>query len=262
MGTIKFERDGHIARITIDRPEVRNAMDRATYAALDAAFTELDADPDLRAAVITGEGGKAFSAGADLRKMHSADAPKRGWGPWRPDGWSFGRSPRTPLVAAIDGYALAGGLELALTCDIRIATPDATFGSPEVRWALLHGLGAFKLPAAVGMSNAMRLLLTGEFIDSEEALRMGLISEIAPADELLARATAIAQRIAENDPTAVQMTKELALRAVGNFDEAMRLYRSYYAILEVAPEQRNAVAGFGGSTATPNSPPQSSTNER
>ena len=150
-------------------------------------------------AVVSGRGGRAFSSGADLGRMHAPESQKRGWGPWRPDSWSWGRSPRTPLVAAIDGYALAGGLELALTCDIRIATPTSTFGAPEVRWALLHGLGALKLPAAVGMSAAMRMLLTGEFIDSAEALRIGLISAIVSVEELHAEADKIARQIAEND---------------------------------------------------------------
>src|ERR1700754_4704201 len=140
--SVRVDVDGPVATITLDRPEKLNAMDKATYAALDAAFARIDDDPEILAAVLTGAGDRAFSAGADLEGMHGADGAPRGWGPWRPDGWSFGRTPRTPVVAAIHGYALAGGLELALTADIRIATPQATFGAPEVKWALLDGLGA------------------------------------------------------------------------------------------------------------------------
>lgn len=244
--SIQFDQSGPIARITIDRPEKLNAMDSTTYRELDEAFEAIDADPEVLVAIVSGAGERAFSAGADLKEMHGPDAQPKGWGPWRPDGWSFGRTPRTPLIAAIQGFALAGGLELALTCDIRIATPDSQFGAPEVRWALLHGLGASRLPAVVGMSNAMQLLLTGQRIDAQEALRMGLISKIVEVDELDAAATELAEQIAANHAGAVQMSKELAMRAgYANSDEMMRTYRSYFAILEAVPEQPSAIAKFG-----------------
>jgi (E)-benzylidenesuccinyl-CoA hydratase len=242
---VKFERDGTTALITIDRPEKHNAMDSTIYAELGEAFTTLDADEELLVGIVTGAGERAFSAGADLKQMHGPDSKQRGWGPWRGDGWSFGWTPRKPLIAAINGFALAGGLELALTCDIRIATPDSKFGAPEVKWALLHGLGATKLPAAVGLSNAMMLLLTAEFIDGEEALRIGLVSKLVPFEGLLDEARRIAGAIAANNPIAVQMTKELAQRsALPANEEALRLYRSYYAYLENLPEQADATASF------------------
>jgi enoyl-CoA hydratase/carnithine racemase len=197
------------------------------------AFATLDEDDGLAVAIVTGRGGRAFSAGADLTEMHGPDSRRRGWGPWRPDRWSFGRTPRKPLIAAIDGYALAGGLELALICDIRIATPSSRFGAPEVRWALLHGLGA------------MMLLLTAEQIDAEEALRIGLVSRLIEPELLLEEARSIAAKIAAQDAIAVQMSKEIALRAglAGN-DEALRLYNSFYGYLENLPEQAAATARF------------------
>jgi E-phenylitaconyl-CoA hydratase len=244
--SIRFEQSGAIARITLNRPEKLNAMDSTTYRELDAAFEQIDADPEIRVAIVSGAGDRAFSAGADLKEMHGPESAAKGWGPWRPDGWSFGRTPRTPLIAAIQGFALAGGLELALTCDIRIATPDSAFGAPEVRWALLHGLGATRLPSVVGMSNAMSILMTGQRIDAQEALRMGLISKIVDTAELDAAATEIAEQIAANDPTAVQMSKELAMRAAySTSDDLMRMYRSYFAILEADPGQPEAIAKFG-----------------
>jgi enoyl-CoA hydratase/carnithine racemase len=243
--SVLFERDGSTALITIDRPQKHNAMDSTIYAELGQAFADLDADDSLLVGIVTGAGERAFSAGADLKQMHGPESKPRGWGPWRADGWSFGWTPRKPLIAAINGFALAGGLELALTCDIRIATPDSQFGAPEVKWALLHGLGASRLPAAVGLSNAMSLLLSAEFIDSDEALRIGLISKIVPFSELLEHARKLAETIAANNPIAVQMTKELALRsALPAFEESMRLYRSYYAYLENLPEQADATASF------------------
>jgi enoyl-CoA hydratase/carnithine racemase len=246
-----FERDGAIASITIDRPEKLNAMDSTIYAELGERFAELDADDELQVAIVTGTGGRAFSAGADLNEMHGPETTRRGWGPWQPDRWSFGRTTRKPLIAAIDGFALAGGLELALMCDIRIATPSSSFGAPEVRWALLHGLGATRLPATVGLSNAMLLLLTGDSIDAEESLRIGLVSVLVDPAELMPRARAIATRITENNPIAVQMSKELAMRAAlpGN-EESLRLYRSYYAYLENLPEQAAATASFAARDRT------------
>jgi E-phenylitaconyl-CoA hydratase len=242
---VRFDTSGPIARITIDRPEKLNAMDPEIYAQLDAAFVRLDEDDALAVAILTGAGDRAFSAGADLKQMHGPETAPKGWGPWRTDGWSFGRTPRKPVVAAINGYALAGGLELALTCDIRIATPNAQFGSPEVKWALLHGLGATRLPSAVGSSDAMLMLLTGEFIDAAEALRIGLVSRVVEPEELLPTAEAIAEKIAANSPIAVQMTKELATRAArGSDEEALRLYRAYFAILEATPEQPEAIRAF------------------
>ncbi len=242
---VNFEQDGPVASITIDRPEKLNAMDSTIYAELGERFEQLDAEESLLVAILSGAGERAFSAGADLNEMHGPGTRRRGWGPWRPDGWSFGRTTRKPMIAAIDGFALAGGLELALTCDIRIATPRSSFGAPEARWALLHGLGATRLPATVGLSNAMQLLLTGESIDAERALRIGLISEILEPDELMQRAHALAIRITQNNPIAVQMSKEIALRsALAANEESLRLYRSYYAYLESLPEQAAATASF------------------
>jgi E-phenylitaconyl-CoA hydratase len=242
---VLFEREGPVATIAIDRPEKLNAMDSTVYREMGEAFQTLDEDDSLSVAIVTGRGGRAFSAGADLTEMHGPESQRRGWGPWRPDRWSFGRTPRKPLIAAIDGYALAGGLELALICDIRIATPASKFGAPEVRWALLHGLGASRLPATVGMSDAMVLLLTAERIDAAEALRIGLVSRLVEPESLLDEARSIAEKIAAQDPIAVQMSKELALRAglPGN-DETLRLYNSYFGFLENLPEQAAATASF------------------
>ena len=180
-------RDG-IAQITLNRPEVLNAMDPATYDEVTAALRRIDADPDILAGIITGAGDRAFTAGADLKIMHTGNASLGDWRPWRPDRWDFGVQVSKPLIAAINGYALAGGLELALICDIRIASPNAVFGTPEVKWNLLHGLGAYLLPRIVGLGNALELLLTGEFIDAVSAERIGLISRVVPAERLLAEA--------------------------------------------------------------------------
>jgi len=141
MAILFDTRDG-VARITINRPEVLNAMDPATYTEITEAFQQIERDPEILVGIVTGAGDKAFTAGADLKIMHAGNADLSQWTPWRPDRWDFGATTSKPLIAAINGYALAGGLELALVCDIRIAAPNAVFGTPEVKWNLLHGFGA------------------------------------------------------------------------------------------------------------------------
>lgn len=250
MSIVK-ELAGPIATITIDRPEALNAMDSAMYREVTEALREVDRNGDVLVGIITGTGGRAFSAGADLKEMHQNAGDDGGWRPWRAERWDLGLSVSKPLIAAIDGYAVAGGLELALFCDIRIATPGSQFGAPEIKWNLLHGYGALRLPAVVGVGNAMMLLLTGEFIDADEALRIGLINRVVEPAELMGEARAIADSIAEKASDAVQMTKELALRGVdGGLEQNMRLYREYMARLEGPAEQLRRTGTFGASDAS------------
>ena len=236
---------GPIATITINRPEKLNAMDSTMYRQITEALLEIEADDDVRVGIITGAGDRAFSAGADLKEMHG-HAREGHWKPWTPDRWDQGITLSTPLIAAIDGYALAGGLELALVCDIRLATPQSTFGCPEIKWNLLHGYGALRLPAVVGLTNAMMLLLTGEFITADEALRIGLINRLVEPSELLAQARSLAETIATNAGDAIRMTKELALRGVdGTLEQGLRLYRAFMDQLEGSDEQLTRLGGFG-----------------
>jgi enoyl-CoA hydratase/carnithine racemase len=150
-----------------------------------------------------------------------------------------------PLVAAVNGYALAGGLELALICDIRIGSPNATFGTPEVKWNLLDGYGAFKLPRVVGLSTAMEMLLTGEFIDAEEALRVGLISHIYPSDQLMTEARRLAGKIRDNGPMAVRMTKELVDRGLtSRLEDHFRVMHEFYDRVDRTSDQAEGLAAF------------------
>jgi enoyl-CoA hydratase/carnithine racemase len=237
---------GPIATITIDRPDALNAMDSSMYREITDALREIDRNSKILVGIITGAGGRAFSAGADLKEMHQTTGADGRWRPWRAERWDLGLSVSKPLIAAIDGYALAGGLELALFCDIRIATPRSQFGAPEIKWNLLHGYGALRMPAIVGFANAMMLLLTGEFIDADEALRIGLINRIVEPSELMSEARAIADSIAEKASDAVQMTKELALRGIdGGLEQNLRLYQEYMARLEGSEEQLDRTGRFG-----------------
>jgi E-phenylitaconyl-CoA hydratase len=235
-----------IATLTLNRPEKLNAMDTGAYAEVTAAFERIEADEAIRLGIITGAGERAFSAGADLREMHGEEEGSEPWRSWRPDRWDFGIRTSKPMIAAVHGYTLAGGLELALTCDIRVAAEDAVFGAPEVKWNLLHGFGALRLPAIVGLSNAMRMLLTGETIDAAEAHRIGLVSDVVPRRELMPRAREIAAKILDNADEAVRMTKELALQGLGrSLEDGMRLYREMYRQVAATNEQQERLATFG-----------------
>lgn len=243
--TIQYDEHDGIATITLDRPEKLNAMNPEMYDQIGAAFTRIETDPGVRVGIVTGSGDRAFSAGADLKEMHSIQASTDEWKPWSPDRWDFGLSTSKPLIAAINGYALAGGLELALLCDIRIAASSATFGTPEVKWDLLHGYGAYRLPQIMGLSNAMDLLLTGEFIDAPTALRTGLISRVVPDQELMASATAIAQQIRSNGPMALRMTKELVQRGLDTpIETHLRLMKMYYERIDKSADQREGLTAF------------------
>ncbi|HTZ91707.1 MAG TPA: enoyl-CoA hydratase/isomerase family protein [Streptosporangiaceae bacterium] len=242
---IEFDTRDGVARITINRPHVLNAMDPATYAEITDAFAQIERDPGILVGIVTGAGDRAFTAGADLKTMHTGPADPVEWAPWRPDRWDFGATTSKPLIAAINGYALAGGLELALVCDIRIASPNAVFGTPEVKWNLLHGLGAYLLPRVVSLSHAMELLLTGEFIDAATAERIGLISRVVPAEQLQAEADRIARVIAGNGPMAVRMTKELARTGLSaSLPEHFRLMSEYYQRVDATADQAEGLTAF------------------
>ncbi|AXT84443.1 hypothetical protein C6I20_04025 [Aeromicrobium sp. A1-2] len=260
--SVLIEVSDGIAVITIDRPSKLNAMDPDAYEAIGEAFLRIENDPDILVGIVTGVGHKAFSAGADLKEMHSDRPDDAGWEPWRPTRWDFGLGTSKPLIAAVNGYALAGGLELALVCDIRIASSSAVFGAPEVKWDLLDGYGAYRLPRVVGLSNAMDLLLTGRFIDAEEALRIGLVSQIVEGGALMQHAQEIAQTICANGSLAVRMTKELVQRGLDSSVEAhFRLMHMFYDRIDGSDSQRERLDSFASkrpsgrpSTSIPDQP--------
>ena len=241
---IEYKVDGHIASLTINRPEKMNAMTDAMYAAVGQAFVAAENDDHVRCMIVTGAGDRAFSAGHDLLELNE---PGRGggWRPFRPRRFDTGLPCSKPMVAAINGYCLAGGMELALACDIRIAAEHAQFGAPEVKWAILHGYGALRLPDMIGMSNALFLLLTGEFIDAHTALRMGLVSHVVPKEELAETVRSIAERICANGPVAVQMTKELAYRGREvSLEDGLRLYQEYSRAVYASQDAREGTSAF------------------
>jgi E-phenylitaconyl-CoA hydratase len=203
---VRTEIDGAVLWITMDRPEVHNAMRIEDYEALRDAMVQLSHDDQLRVAVLTGTGGRSFSTGSDMKGAS-----------WHPP---EGRPLRTtedpedpatvaskPVIAAIDGYCLGGGLEWALRCDIRIATPRSSFGLPEPRWGSLAGYGLHHLSRFVGAGDALYMQLTGERIDAERALRIGLVQELVEPDGLHDRARAVAAAVIACSPMAVEAIK-------------------------------------------------------
>ncbi len=190
-GEVLYERVGAAAVLTIDRPERRNAVDAATAELLRRGLEDFEADDGARALVLTGAGGVAFCAGADLKAL-DLDVNH----PSGPMGATM-LTPSKPAIAAVDGWCLAGGVELALWCDLRIATASSTFGLFERRWGvpLLDG-GTQRLPRVVGMGRALELILTGRPLDAEEAHRIGLVNEVVEPGAHLDRALELAERIA------------------------------------------------------------------
>jgi enoyl-CoA hydratase/carnithine racemase len=245
---IRYDRDGTVVTITINRPEAMNAMDRETSRELAQAFEDFDQDADALVAILTGAGDKAFSAGADLKKMYCRAQDGSIHEVWDHDRqWRLGQRLQVwkPIIAAINGYCLAGGLELALGCDMRIASETASFGCPEVRWGILHGYGALRLPKTIPLSAAMELLLTGERIGAAEAYRLGLVSRVVPATELMPTARQLADRICANGPLAVRVTKELAWRGLEtSLEEGLRLYSALGALVRASEDAREGPRAF------------------
>ena len=215
MAVLEIEVVENVATITLNRPEAMNSIDPELRAALQDAWTEIDANDDIRVAVLTGAGDRAFCAGADLKRTMppKESHAQRTFGSSTRDHLLDGLDTDKPLIAAVNGFAVGGGMELALACDIRIASLNAQFGLAEVRQGSIPGAGGTQtLPRAIGRSAAMQMLLTGDRVDAQEALRIGLVTEVVEPDALLDRAREIATRIAQNAPLSVRAIKRLVVR--------------------------------------------------
>ena len=210
---VQYERRGSAALITIDRQHRRNAVDGPTAAALHEAYLRFEEDDDARVLVLTGAGGVAFCAGADLKATDTM-APRLSL-PEGPMGFTR-LTPSKPTIAAISGFALAGGLEIALWCDLRIAAEGSVLGYPERRWGvpLIDG-GTQRLPRIVGLGRGLDLILTGRLIDAREALAMGLVTEVVPAGAHLERALALAEGLARFPQRTMLADRRAAIVGLG-----------------------------------------------
>jgi enoyl-CoA hydratase len=215
---IRLELHPPLAVVTLDRPKVLNALSAETLDELDCAFADLAADSAIRVVLLAGGGGRAFAAGADIRELAALAAEEGRIFALR--GQSVLRLIETlgkPVIACIQGFALGGGCELALACTLRLAADDARLGQPEVKLGVMTGYGGSqRLPRLVGRGAGLKMLLTGAIVDAQEALRIGLVDEVVPAAQLMARAEVLALEIAANAPLAITET----LRAV---DEGLDL---------------------------------------
>ncbi len=218
MPTVLYEQKDRIVTITINRPEAMNAIDPETHEALIAAWTRFRDDDSAWVAILTGAGDQAFSAGADLKKFVPAEFAGRGGASHNTfdlGGITRGLEIWKPMIAAINGFCLAGGLEQALACDLRIAASHARFGLTEVRWAIMPGAGGTqRLPRAVPLAKAMEMILTADHVTAEEALGLGLVNKVVPLPELMPAARALAGRLCERGPLALRAAKEAVIRGL------------------------------------------------
>ncbi|MEZ4562536.1 MAG: enoyl-CoA hydratase-related protein [Thermomicrobiales bacterium] len=209
-GTVEFRVDNAIGLLTLNRPEKLNALSVDMLGALEGRLAEIDRRQDVRVVVLAAAGERAFSVGADVNAW-SALEPLDMWRWWVRDGHRVMQrlaSLRQPVIAAVQGLAFGGGLELAMAADVRIASADAAFAMPEVRIGTLPGWGGTqRLPALIGVARAKQMIFSGQRIDAATAERWGLANEIVPASELADRVTQLAQQIAANAPVAVQLAK-------------------------------------------------------
>jgi enoyl-CoA hydratase/carnithine racemase len=242
--SILVERDNAIGIITINRPEKLNAMTPEMAAALVAAVEDFNSDDAIRCVIITGAGEKAFCAGSDIRTLDDYDSA------WnfrnRPDYCDAIRALLKPSIAAVNGYAFGGGLETAMTCDIRIAATNASFAAPEIKLGWIGGGGmAVNLAHAVGPSNAALMIMTGDPIDAATAERWGLVSRVVPRETLMEQAKAIATAIASRAPIAAE-TAKLNLRAAWalSIEDAITYERDLQAICFATEDAREGRAAF------------------
>ncbi|HEX6938975.1 MAG TPA: enoyl-CoA hydratase-related protein [Longimicrobiales bacterium] len=246
---LKIEQRDGIAVVVVNRPEKLNALNAATVAELDRAFRALAAEDTVRAVIITGAGEKAFVAGADIAELAQmgpitgVQVSRRGQ-----DAFRFLESMPKPVIAAVNGYALGGGLELALACHLRVASEHARFGLPEVKLGIIPGYGGtVRLPQIVGRGRALEMILTGEMIDAAEAHRIGLVNRVVPPVELMAEAEALARKIAANGPIAVALAIESVNHAAGvSLGDALTLESNLFGLLASTDDMREGMQAFLG----------------
>src|SRR2546428_12652083 len=244
--TILVERRGSIAIITINRPEKRNALNIQTRAEGAAVLDELRADDSVRVVVFTGAGDKAFIAGADISEFANRTAITQREVMLERSLFNAIDSFPKPVIAMINGYCLGGGCELALACDIRIASEKASFGQPEINLGIIPGGGGTqRLTRLVGEGKAMELILTGAIIDAQTALTLGLANHVVPADQLETKTMEIANRIAEKSPIALRLAKEaIKLASRSNLDEGLRREVDLFALCFSSEDKDEGVKAF------------------
>ena len=253
MSNILYEKNGHVRIITINRAEKMNSLDFTANDELVDIWHQFDEDEDARVAVVTGAGDKAFCAGADLKTYTLAFAQSSApvFRKKYTNGPGFGGITRNldidkPIIAAINGFAISGGFELALACDIRFCSPNAEFALQDAKWGF-HACdgGLIRLPQIVGMGHAMEIILSGERVDADHAFRIGLVNRIYPQDTLLARALDYAQMLASRAPLSHRFAKEVVRRSMGmHIEEALKWESRSFFDVGLTEDLKEGVASF------------------
>ena len=242
-----FEAADGIARITVNRPDKLNALNDAVIADLGAAFDQVGRDPAIHGVILTGAGTKAFVAGADIGEL-AQQGPFDGKARALVGQGVFRRIERSgkPVIAAVNGFALGGGCELAMACHVRIAADSAKFGQPEAKLGIAPGYGgSVRLPRLVGKGRALELLLTGGMIDAAEAWRIGLVNRVVPGEQLLAEAEKMLRTMLENGPLALRVCIEAVDSALETtLDEGLLLEANYFGLLASTTDMREGMAAF------------------
>ena len=247
LENVLYEKRDGIAYVTINRPKALNALNTPTWKDLRTAFEDARDDTAVRGVILTGAGDKAFIAGADITELatlaafDAQQASRLGQGVL-----DLIESLGKPVIAAVNGFALGGGCETAIACTLRIAVERASFGQPEVKLGLLPGGGGTqRLPRLVGKGRALQLILSGDMIDAQEAWRIGLVNEIVPAADLIARSEAILKQIASNAPIAVKLALEATHRGLETSqDEGMLLEASYFGLCAATEDKKEGTKAF------------------
>jgi enoyl-CoA hydratase len=245
--SLTFDLTDGIARVTINRPDKLNALNAIVIAELGDAVTRMETDSAIRGVIVTGSGSKAFVAGADISEL--TDQGVTGGQKRALAGQAvFRRLERCgkPVIAAVNGFALGGGCELAMACHLRIASENAKFGQPEVKLGIAPGYGGtVRLPRLVGRARALELLLTGDMIDAEEARRIGLVNRVVPADRLMAEADSLLRGILANGPLAVRACLEAVDTGSDmTLDQALLLEAGYFGLLSATDDMREGTKAF------------------
>ena len=247
LENVLYEKRGGIAYVTVNRPKALNALNTPTWKDLRTAFEDARDDLAVRGVILTGAGDKAFIAGADITELaHVGAVEAEQSSRFGQEVLDLVENLGKPVIAAVNGFALGGGCEAAMACTIRIAAEGAKFGQPEVKLGLLPGGGGTqRLPRLVGKGRALQLILTGEMISAQEAYRIGLVNEVAPAADLIPRAEAILKQIAANAPIAVAFALEATNKGMETSQsEGLRLEAAYFGLCAATEDKQEGTTAF------------------
>src|SRR6201993_4532701 len=244
---ILYEKKGPIAYVTLNRPKVLNALSQAVFSELKAAFEDVRDDSSVRSVILTGSGDKAFVAGADIAEMSSLTASQMQESTRRSQAVTeLIENLGKPVAAAVNGFALGGGCELAMACTIRVASENAKFGQPEVKLGIMPGAGGTqRLPRLIGKGRALQLILTGEIINVQEAYRCGLVNEVVPLANLIPRAEAILNQINSNAPLGVKFSIDAVNKGLeGSISEGLLIEASLFGICAGSEDKKEGTTAF------------------